>query len=92
MCSRRDGVLGNKRVPFLIGDLEAKVGNGIADILRVDFLEGEREGEGGGPGSKEDEMAEGEQEASVRVRADILGELNSGISATGIDGSDESSS
>jgi hypothetical protein len=79
-------------VPFLIGDLEVKVGKGMADKLRVDFLEGEREGEDGGPGSKDDEMAEGEQEARVRVRADILGVLNSGISAKGMDGSDESSS
>lgn len=79
-------------MPPLIGDLGAKVGKGIADILRLDFLEGEREGEGGGPGSKEAEMAEGEQEASVRVRADILGVLNSGISAKGMDRSNRSSS
>lgn len=75
---------------FCRGDREAKVGKGIAEILRVDFLVGEREGEGGGPGSKEGEIAEGEQEARVRVSADTLGELNSGISAKGMDGSDES--
>jgi hypothetical protein len=74
-----------------MGDLEERTGKGIADKLRLGFLEGEREGEGGGPGSREDEMAEGEQEASVRVRADIFGVLNSGISAKGMDGSDESS-
>lgn len=77
---------------FLMGDLAAKVGKGIADKLRLEFLVRAREGEDGGPGSKEDEIAEGEQEASVRVRADTLGVLNSGISAKGMDGSDESSS
>ena len=38
------------------------------------FFVGEREGEGGAPGIREEEMAEGEHEASVRVRADGAGE------------------
>jgi hypothetical protein len=30
-----------------MGDLEERTGKGIADKLRLGFLEGEREGEGG---------------------------------------------
>ena len=64
--------------------------NGIANS-RVDFFVGDREGEDGGAGNLTQVAAEGEQEASVRVKAETLGPASSGKSASGMSGTEGAS-
>lgn len=58
------------------------MGNGIAKS-RAGRFTGERDGEDSGPGSLMEERDEGDAEARVRVRVDILGTQSSGMSARG---------
>jgi hypothetical protein len=64
--------------------------NGTANS-RIDFLFGDREGEGGGAGNLIEVTAEGEQEARVRVKAEALGPESSGKSASGMFGKEGAS-